>query len=136
SGGFIAGAASFPESCALAIRPPAGLVVHSGDWKIDATPLVGRVTDEARLRALGEEGVLAFVCDSTNVLREGESPSEADVARSLTELVSQAKGRVLVTTFASNVARLRVAAEAGLANGRQIVVMGRAMERVIAVARE
>ena len=133
---FIAVAHSIPESCALAIRTPAGLVVHSGDWKIDATPLVGRVTDEARLKALGEEGVLAFVCDSTNVLREGESPSEADVAKSLTELVSEAKGRVLVTTFASNVARLRVAAEAGLANGRQIVVVGRAMERVIGVARE
>ena len=133
---FIAVAHSIPESCALAIRTPAGLVVHSGDWKIDATPLVGRLTDEARLKALGEEGVLALVCDSTNVLREGESPSEADVAKSLTELVSNAKGRVIVTTFASNVARLRVAAEAGLANGRQIVVMGRAMERVIAVARE
>src|SRR5271168_3554656 len=133
---FIAVAHSIPESCALAIRTPAGLVVHSGDWKIDATPLVGRLTDEARLKALGEEGVLALICDSTNVLREGESPSEADVAKSLTELVSNAKGRVIVTTFASNVARLRVAAEAGLANGRQIVVMGRAMERVIAVARE
>jgi ribonuclease J len=133
---FIDVAHSIPESCALAIRTPAGLVVHSGDWKIDATPLVGRLTDEARLKALGEEGVLALVCDSTNVLREGESPSEADVAKSLTELVSNAKGRVIVTTFASNVARLRVAAEAGLANGRQIIVMGRAMERVIAVARE
>ena len=109
---FIAVAHSIPESCALAIRTPAGLVVHSGDWKIDATPLVGRLTDEARLRASGEEGVLAFVCDSTNVLREGESPSEADVAKSLTELVSEAKGRVIVTTFASNVARLRVAAGA------------------------
>src|ERR1700727_1771556 len=125
---FIAVAHSIPESCALAIRTPAGLVVHSGDWKIDATPLVGRVTDEARLRALGEEGVLALICDSTNVLREGESPSEADVAKSLTELVSEAKGRVIVTTFASNVARLRVAAEAGLANGRQIIVMGRRVE--------
>ncbi len=133
---FISVAHSIPESCALAIRTPAGLVVHSGDWKIDATPLVGRVTDEARLKALGEEGVLALICDSTNVLREGESPSEADVAVSLTEIVGRASGRVLVTTFASNVARLRAAAEAGLANGRQIVVMGRAMERVIAVARE
>jgi ribonuclease J len=133
---FIAVAHSIPESCALAIRTPAGLVVHSGDWKIDATPLVGRVTDEERLRALGEEGVLALICDSTNVLREGESPSEADVAKNLVDLVAKAKGRVLVTTFASNVARLRVAAEAGLANGRQIVVMGRAMERVISVARE
>ncbi len=133
---FIAVAHSIPESCALAIRTPAGLVVHSGDWKIDATPQVGLVTNEARLAELGDEGVLALICDSTNVLREGESPSEADVTKNLTALVSEAKGRVLVTTFASNVARLRGAAEAGLASGRQIIVMGRAMERVITVARE
>jgi len=133
---FIPVAHSIPESCALAIRTPAGLIVHSGDWKIDATPLVGRVTDEERLKALGEEGVLALICDSTNVMREGVSPSEADVAASLSELVGKAKGRVIVTTFASNVARLRAAAEAGIANGRQVMVMGRAMERVISVARE
>ena len=133
---FIPVAHSIPESCALAIRTPAGLIVHTGDWKIDATPLVGLPTDEARFTALGDEGVLALVCDSTNVLREGESPSEADVAKSLAALVATAKGRVLVTAFASNVARLRAAAEAGFANGRQVLVMGRAMERVIAVARE
>ena len=133
---FIPVAHSIPESTALAIRTPAGLVLHTGDWKIDATPGVGGMTDEARLRALGDEGVLALVCDSTNVVREGESPSEADVAKTLGELVASAKGRVVVTTFASNVARLRSAAEAGLAAGRQVLVMGRAMERVIAVARE
>ncbi len=133
---FISVAHSIPESLALAIRTPAGLVVHTGDWKIDPTPLVGNVTDEKRFRELGEEGVLALICDSTNVLREGESPSETDVAKTLSEIVAGAKGRVLVTTFASNVARLRAAAEAGLANGRQILVLGRAMERVIAVARE
>ena len=88
--------------------------MHTGDWKIDPTPGVGGMTDEARLRALGDEGVLALVCDSTNVVREGESPSEADVAKTLGELVASAKGRVVVTTFASNVARLRSAAEAGL----------------------
>jgi ribonuclease J len=133
---FISVAHSIPESCALAIRTPAGLVVHTGDWKIDATPLVGAPTDEGRLKALGEEGVLALICDSTNVLREGESPSEADVAKSLAALVAKAKGRVVVTSFASNVARLRAAAEAGFASGRQVLAMGRAMERVIAVARE
>jgi ribonuclease J len=133
---FIPMAHSIPESCALGIRTPAGLVVHTGDWKIDATPMVGAPTDEARLKALGDEGVLALICDSTNVLREGESPSEADVAKSLASLVAGAKGRVLVTAFASNVARLRAAAEAAFANGRQVVMMGRAMERVIAVARE
>ena len=133
---FLSVAHSIPESLALAIRTPAGLVVHTGDWKIDPTPLVGGVTDEARFRELGEEGVLALVCDSTNVMREGESPSETDVANSLSQIVGEAQGRVLVTTFASNVARLRAAAEAGLANGRQVMVIGRAMERVIGVARE
>jgi ribonuclease J len=133
---FIAVAHSIPESCALAIRTPAGLVVHTGDWKIDPTPTVGPPTDEKRLRELGEEGVLALICDSTNVLREGESPSEADVATTLGGLVREAKGRVIVTTFASNVARLRAAAEAGFAAGRQVIAMGRAIERVVAVARE
>jgi ribonuclease J len=133
---FIPVAHSIPESCALAIRTQAGLVIHTGDWKIDPTPLVGAPTDEARFRALGEEGVLALICDSTNVFREGESPSEADVAKSLADLAASARGRVIVTSFASNVARLRAAAEAGLAAGRQVLLMGRAMERVVAVARE
>jgi ribonuclease J len=133
---FIAVAHSIPESCALAIRTPAGLVVHSGDWKIDPTPVIGPPTDEARFKALGDEGVLALVCDSTNVLREGVSPSERDVATTLGSLIGKAKGRVVVTTFASNVARLRSAAEGGFAAGRQVCVLGRAMERVIAVARE
>src|SRR5271166_5690762 len=133
---FVAVAHSIPESMALAIRTPAGLVVHSGDWKIDPTPMIGVPTDEARLRALGDEGVLGLVCDSTNVLREGESPSERDVARTLAGLIAKAKGRVVVTTFASNVARLRSAAQAGFAAGRQVCMLGRAMERVVAVARE
>ena len=133
---FIPVAHSIPESTALAIRTPAGLVLHTGDWKIDPTPGVGRPTDEKRLRELGDEGILALICDSTNVVRDGESPSEADVARTLKEVVAGTKGRVIVTTFASNVARLRAAAEAGLAAGRQVIVMGRAMERVVSVARE
>jgi ribonuclease J len=127
---------SIPESNALAIRTPAGLLVHTGDWKIDPTPQVGLPTDEKRLRELGEEGVLALVCDSTNVLRDGISPSEADVAAKLSELVHSAPGRVAVTTFASNVARLRSVAEAAMANQREVVVVGRAMDRVIDVARE
>jgi ribonuclease J len=106
---FIAVAHSIPESTALAIRTPAGLVVHTADWKIDPSPIIGLPTDEARLKALGDEGVLALVCDSTNVLREGESPSERDVAKTLAWLIGEAKGRVVVTTFASNVARLRSA---------------------------
>lgn len=133
---FVSVAHSIPESNALAIRTPAGLVVHSGDWKIDPMPRVGHVTDEPKLRALGEEGVLALVCDSTNVMRDGVSPSEADVAKSLSELIAEAKGRVAVTTFASNVARIRSVAEAAVANGREVVLVGRAMDRVVDVARE
>jgi len=133
---FIPVAHSIPESSALAIRTPAGLVVHTADWKIDPTPIIGLPTDEARFRALGEEGVLALVSDSTNVLREGESPSERDVAKTLVRLAGEAKGRVVVTTFASNVARLLSAAEAGFAAGRQVCILGRAIERVVAVARD
>ena len=121
---FIAVAHSIPESCALAIRTPAGLIVHTGDWKIGATPLVGRPTDEARLRALGDEGVLALICDSTNVLREGESPSEADVAKNLAALVGQASRPRRHHHFRLQCpARLRAAAEAGLANGKQVMVI-------------
>ena len=133
---FIPVAHSIPESSALAIRTPAGLIVHTADWKIDLTPIVGLPTDEARFKALGDEGVLALVCNSTNILREGESPSERDVAKTLAGLIANAKGRVVVTTFASNVGRLRSAAEAGFAAGRQVCILGRAIERVVGVARE
>ena len=133
---FIPVAHSIPESCALAIRTPLGTVLHTGDWKIDATPVTGKATDEARLTAIGDEGILALVCDSTNILREGDSPSEKEVAKNITRLVGEAKGRVVVTTFASNVARIRAVAEAAVASGRTVVVAGRAMDRVIGVARE
>jgi ribonuclease J len=133
---FIPVAHSIPESNALAIRTPLGMVVHTGDWKLDPVPIIGQPTDEKKFRALGEEGVRAVVCDSTNAVREGESPSESEVAKSLNEIVKQAKGRVALTTFASNVARLRSAALAAAEAGREVVVVGRAMERVINVARE
>mgnify|MGYP006178556909 CR=1 FL=1 len=87
--------------------PPAGVVLHTGDWKIDPTPIIGLPTDEKRLRELGDAGVLALVGDSTNAVREGRSPSETEVAATITKLVKAAKGRVAVTTFASNVARLK-----------------------------
>jgi ribonuclease J len=127
---------SIPESNALIIRTPLGTVLHTGDWKLDPTPVIGEPTDEAKLRAVGAEGVLALIGDSTNAVREGRSPSETDVAKVLAELVRTAPGRVAVTTFASNVARLRSAALAAFAAGREVVVIGRAMERVIQVARE
>lgn len=127
---------SIPESNALIIRTPAGTVLHTGDWKIDPTPVLGPKTDEAKLRALGDEGCLALIGDSTNAVREGRSPSEQEVGRTITDLIRSARGRVAVTTFASNVGRLKVVAEAARACGREVVVVGRAMERVVQVARE
>jgi ribonuclease J len=127
---------SIPESNALIIRTPLGNVLHTGDWKLDPTPIIGPPTDEAKLRALGDEGCLAMIGDSTNAVREGRSPSESDVAKTLRELIGNARGRIAVTTFASNVARMRAVAEAAAAAGREVVVVGRAMDRVSQVARE
>ncbi|RXG89687.1 ribonuclease J [Bradyrhizobium zhanjiangense] len=133
---FIPVAHSIPEAHALAIHTEAGTVLHTGDWKIDPTPTLGAPTDERRLRELGEQGVLALIGDSTNAVRDGRSPSEAEVARTIIDLVKAAKGRVAVTTFASNVARIKAVAEAAKAADREVVVVGRAMERVVQVARE
>jgi ribonuclease J len=133
---FIPVAHSIPESHALAIHTVAGTVLHTGDWKIDPTPITGVPTDERRLRELGDAGVLALIGDSTNAVRDGRSPSEAAVAKAIAEIVNSAKGRVAVTTFASNVARLRAVADAARVSGREVVVVGRAMERVVQVARE
>jgi ribonuclease J len=127
---------SIPESNGLIIRTALGTVLHTGDWKIDPTPVIGPPTDESRLRALGEEGCLALIGDSTNAIRDGRSPSESDVAKTLAELVRSARGRVAVTTFASNVARLRAVAEAAAQCEREVVVVGRAMDRIAQVARE
>ena len=127
---------SIPESNALVLRTPLGSVLHTGDWKLDAAPLIGAPADLARLRQLGDDGVMAIVCDSTNALREGRSPSERDVARSLSGLIRAAKGRVAVTIFASNVSRIRAVADAARSAGRQLVVAGRAMHRIIAAAME
>lgn len=133
---FIPVAHSIPESHALAIHTAVGTVLHTGDWKLDPTPILGPPTDERRLRELGEAGVLALVGDSTNAVREGRSPSEAEVATIIAGLVKSAKGRVAVTTFASNVARVKAVADAAKAADREVVVVGRAMERVVQVARE
>ncbi len=131
---LISMAHSIPESNALVLRTPLGSVLHTGDWKLDATPLIGAPADVGRLAQLGDDGVRAMVCDSTNALREGRSPSERDVARTLSGLIRTAKGRVAVTIFASNVARIRAVADAASSAGRQLVVAGRAMHRIIAAA--
>ena len=110
----IAVAHSIPEAVSLAIRTPLGTVIHTGDWKVDPTPVVGWTTDFRRLTEIGDEGVLALVCDSTNVLRDGSSPSERDVADTLDRLIAEAPNRVAVTTFASNIGRIRAVAEAAM----------------------
>jgi ribonuclease J len=126
---------SIPEPCALLIKTKHGTVMHSGDWKIDRTPTFGAGIDEKRLAEIGNEGVDVFVCDSTNVLREGFSPSERDVADTLMEIIAHAKGRVAVTTFASHVERVASAVRAARSCGREVVLAGRAMRNTIEAAR-
>src|SRR3990170_168799 len=127
---------SIPEPSAVIIKTELGTVLHTGDWKLDEAPLTSPATDTARLKALGEEGVTAMICDSTNAIREGVSASEADVAAVLARLIAEAPKRVAVTTFASNVARIRSVANAARAAGRKLIVVGRAMYRVIEAAQE
>jgi ribonuclease J len=127
---------SIPEPVSLAIRTPVGMVVHTGDWKIDPAPTIGPNTDENRFRQLGDEGVTALICDSTNALREGDSPSEQAVGQGLREVIEAAAGRVAVTTFSSNVGRIRSIAEAARDAGRQVLVLGSSLKRVINVATE
>jgi ribonuclease J len=133
---FIRLAHSIPEAQALVIDTPAGTVLHTGDWKLDATPLVGPPTDEAALAELGEKGVLAIVCDSTNAMVEGHSGSELDVRRSLSALIRDLRGRVAVTCFASNVARMESVALAAHDAGRSVAVVGRSLRNMDAAARE
>ena len=127
---------SVPEAQALVLRTPYGVVLHSGDWKLDPNPLVGPPTDLAAFEALGREGVLALVCDSTNAMVEGESGSEADVRRNMNSLVRSIRGRVAVTCFASNVARVESIALAAEAAGRSVVVVGRSLRNLEVAARE
>lgn len=133
---FIRMAHSTPEAQAVAIRVPGRTVLHTGDWKLDPSPLVGPPTDEAALAALGQEGVDVLVCDSTNALVEGHSGSEAEVRRNLIALVRSLEGRVAITCFATNVARIESIARAAAASGRTLAVVGRAFRNVIAAARE
>jgi ribonuclease J len=127
---------SIPEPMSLAITSPLGTVIHTGDWKLDPAPEIGPMTDEARFRALGDKGVLALICDSTNAMREGESPSEQAVGQGLRGVIEKAPGRVAVTTFSSNVGRVRSIAEAARDTGRQVLVLGRSLKRMIDVASE
>jgi ribonuclease J len=127
---------SIPEPNAVVLRTPLGTVLHTGDWKFDADPLIGSVSDEPALRRLGEDGVLAMICDSTNALRPGEAGSEADVRRSLIDLVGRCPHRVAVACFASNVARLASIAAAAAAHDRHAALVGRSLWRIEHAARE
>ena len=127
---------SIPEPNALVLRTAAGTVLHTGDWKFDPEPLVGRTSDMAALQRLGDEGVDVLVGDSTNALRPGEAGSEADVRASLIELVGRFDNRVALACFASNVARLESAAAAGEAHGRSVALVGRSLWRMDQAARE
>ena len=126
---------SIPEPNGVAIRTPLGTVLHTGDWKIDPDPITGDVTDEAAIRKLGDEGVLAMVCDSTNVFVDGEAGSEADVRVNLNALIGQLKGKVAAACFASNVARMDTIIRAAEANGRRVCLVGRSMIRMSQAAR-
>jgi ribonuclease J len=127
---------STPEAQALAITTPHGTVLHTGDWKLDPDPLIGPPTDEAGLRALGDEGVLAMICDSTNAMVEGTSGSESEVRASLSALVRDLRGRVAVTCFASNIARLESIALAARDADRSVALVGRSLRNAVAAARE
>ncbi len=126
---------SIPEPNALAIETPLGTILHTGDWKIDVEPRIGGTTDIDRLTAIGDAGVLAMVCDSTNVFEEGESGSEATVRETLETVIASQTGRVAVTTFASNVARVKSVIEAAGACGRSVCLVGRSMHRITDAAK-
>ncbi|NNK46317.1 MAG: ribonuclease J [Altererythrobacter sp.] len=134
---YIPLAHSIAEGNALKIDTPYGRIFHTGDWKLDEEPIIGEPTTEEELCEIGEEGVLALVCDSTNVFNPKASGSEGAVHRSLMEEVAKHSGkRVMVTTFASNVARLQTLGEVARETGRQLCVAGRSLDRIISVAQD
>jgi ribonuclease J len=132
---FVPLAHSIPEGNALLIDTPYGKVFHTGDWKLDEFPQLGDPADAAALTRVGDEGILALVCDSTNVFQEEASGSEEQVRQGLDRVVGEAEGRVLVTTFASNAARLSTLGKVAQDTGRQVCVAGRSLDRILRVAR-
>jgi len=132
---FVPLAHSIPEGNALLISTPHGKVFHTGDWKLDEFPQLGDPADAAALTRVGDEGILALVCDSTNVFQEEASGSEEEVRQGLDAVVAEAEGRVLVTTFASNAARLGTLGKVAQDTGRQVCVAGRSLDRILRVAK-
>ncbi|MBV6632615.1 MAG: ribonuclease J [Alphaproteobacteria bacterium] len=133
---FVPVAHSIPEACALAIGTPVGKVLHTGDWKIDPDPVASYKTDEKRLRELGEEGILAMVCDSTNAGSDGFVGSEGELGPSFTKLFAGIKGRIAVTCFSSNASRMIAVAKAARANDREVALVGRSLWRIYEAARD
>ena len=133
---FLSVSHSVPEAQALAISTPHGTILHTGDWKLDPTPMIGPPTDEAGFAAFGEKGVLALVCDSTNATVEGQSGSEASVRESLATLIAGLRGRIAVTCFASNVVRVESIALGAIQAGRRVALVGRSLRNIEAAARE
>lgn len=125
---------SIPEPMSLAINTPLGRIIHTGDWKLDEEPTLGHNTDGATFQRLGDAGVLALICDSTNAMRGGVSPSEREVSDSLASLINKATGRVAITTFSSNVGRIRSIAQAAEKAGRRVMLLGSSIHRVVTVA--
>ena len=132
---FVPMSHSIPEANALLIDTPHGRVFHTGDWKIDAAPVIGNPATAAQLAAIGDEGIDALVCDSTNIFNAEASGSESSVRKGLAESVAKAKGRVLVTSFASNAARLVTLGEVAKETGRKLCVTGRSLDRILKVGR-
>lgn len=133
---FVAAAHSIPEAHILAIRTPVGVAVHATDWKIDPEPVAGSRTDEAALRALGDEGVHLLVCDSTNAFVDGTAGSEGDLRASLRDVVGRCTGRVALASFASNVARMATVGRVAAETGRHPALVGRSLRRIEEIARD
>jgi ribonuclease J len=127
---------SILEPNGLKIQTPAGVVLHTGDWKVDPNPLIGNEINSKRLKEIGEEGVLAMICDSTNVFSEGRSGSELDVRKNMLNIMNRLKKRIIITSFASNVARMESAFYCAEKTGRQISLVGRSMHRIYKAARQ
>jgi len=133
---FITLTHSILEPNGLSIKTPAGIVLHTGDWKCDPNPLIGERIDEKKLKEIGNQNVLAMVCDSTNVFSEGRAGSESDVRESLLRIISNLKKKIIVTTFASNVARMETVFYCAQKSNRQISLVGRSMHRIYKAARQ
>ncbi len=132
---FVSLTHSVPEPNGLFIKTPKGNIFHTGDWKIDPTPLIGNSIDHEKLIGYGNKGVLALVCDSTNIFEEGKSGSEEEVRVTIEELVAECEGRVFISCFSSNLARIQSCYQAAVKAGRKVCLIGRSLERMVAAAR-